>query len=90
MKLIKWDPEKAIKLKNERNLELELIAVLISENKYLGILDVQSRPGQKMFVLDYDCYTVCVPFVESEYEIFIKTAFRSRKINKKIKEQPHE
>ena len=36
MKLIKWDPEKAIKLKNERNIELELIAVLISENKYLG------------------------------------------------------
>ena len=90
MKLIKWNPEKAIKLKKERNIELERIAVLIAEEDFLGILEVTSRPGQKMFILDYDDYTVCAPFVESENEIFIKTAFRSRKINQQLKEKSHE
>ncbi|MBX9599212.1 MAG: hypothetical protein K2X04_11655 [Burkholderiales bacterium] len=85
MKLVKWNQEKAIKLKAERNIELERIAVLIAEKKYLGVIDVPSRSDQKMFLLDYDDYTVCVPFVESDREIFIKTAFRSRKINKQLK-----
>lgn len=82
MKLIKWNSDKAQKLENERNINLERIAVLISEKKFFGIVDISSRAGQQMFILDYDDYTVCVPFVESESEIFIKTAFRSRKINK--------
>lgn len=90
MKLIKWNLEKAQRLENERNIKLERIAVLISEKKFFGILDVSSRPGQQMFILDYEDYTVCVPFVESESEIFIKTAFRSRKINKQIKGKDHE
>jgi hypothetical protein len=85
MKLVKWNQEKATKLKAERNIELERIAVLIAEKKYLGVIDVPSRSDQKMFILDYDDYTVCVPFVESDREIFIKTAFRSRKINKQLK-----
>lgn len=85
MKLVNWNQEKAIKLKAERNIELERIAVLIAEKKYLGLIDVLSRSDQKMFILDYDDYTVCVPFVESDREIFIKTAFRSRKINKQLK-----
>lgn len=85
MKLIKWNSEKAQKLKQERNIELERIAVLIAENKYWGVADVSNRCGQKMFILDYDDYTVCVPFVESDTEIFIKTAFRNRKINKRLK-----
>lgn len=90
MKLVKWNQEKAIKLKVERSIELERIAVLIAEKKYLGVIDVPSRADQKMFILDYDDYTVCVPFVESDGEIFIKTAFRSRKINKQLKGKSHE
>lgn len=82
MKQVRWNFEKAAQLKLERNLEFEKIAVLIEENEYLGVLDVPSRPGQKMFVLDYDDYIVCVPFVENEEEIFLKTAYRNRKINK--------
>lgn len=90
MKLIRWNLDKANKLRIERNIELERIAVLISEKKFFGVLDVSSRPGQQMFILDYEDYTVCVPFVESEREIFIKTAFRSRKINKQLKGKEHE
>ncbi len=47
---------------------------------------VPSRKEQKMFLLDYDDYIVCVPFVESAQKIFIKTAYRNRKVNKLVKE----
>jgi len=90
MKLIRWNLDKAKKLKDLRNIELEYIATLIAENKYFGVADVKNRPGQKMFILDYDNYVICVPFVETANEIFIKTAFRNRKLNKQIKGDPHE
>ena len=87
MKCVRWNFDKAIKLKLERNIEFERISVLIEEEKFIGIIDVPSRIGQKMFVLDYDDYIVCVPFAENDTEIFLKTAYRNRKINKKVKEQ---
>ncbi len=46
---------------------------------------LSSRPSQQMFLVDYDDYLVCVPFVETEAEIFLKTAYRNRKFNKSIK-----
>lgn len=85
MKLVKWNLEKSKMLKEIRGIELERIAVLIEENQYLDIRQVPSRPDQMMFLVDYDEYIVCVPFVESENEIFIKTAYRSRKANKVVK-----
>ena len=85
MKIINWNKEKAIKLKNDRNIELEKIAVLISEKQFLCILEIPTRQNQKMFLLEYDDYAVCVPFVETENEIFIKTAFRNRKLNKQFR-----
>ncbi len=91
MKQVRWNFEKATQLKLERNLEFEKIAVLIEENQYIGVFDVPSRLGQKMFILDYDEYIVCVPFVENEEEIFLKTAYRNRKLNRRTtKEKDHE
>jgi hypothetical protein len=72
-------------LKKERNIEFEKISILIEENKYIAVAEVPSRENQKMFILDYDDYIVCVPFVENEEEIFLKTAYRNRKINKRNK-----
>lgn len=85
-KLIEWDLEKAKNLKEDRDIELERISVMIEEGKYLDIMAVPSRKEQRMFILDYDDYIVCVPFVESDQKIFIKTAYRNRKRNKLIKE----
>lgn len=86
MKNVHWNYEKSALLKKERGLEFEKIAVLIEEDRYIAVADVPSRVGQKMFILDYDDYIVCVPFVENEKEIFLKTAYRNRKINKQNKE----
>ncbi len=84
-KRVEWNIEKAKKLKEERCIDIEFISIMIEESKYLDIREVPSRPHQKMFILDYDDYIVCVPFVEDEQKIFIKTAYRSRKTNKLYK-----
>ncbi len=84
-KLVEWSFEKAKQLKEARNIELERVAVMIEEVEYIDIRDIPSRPHQKMFILDYDDYIVCVPFVEDDTKIFIKTAYKNRKTNKLIK-----
>jgi len=86
MKAIRWNLEKAALLKETRGIEFEKIAVLIEEGHVLGVADVPSRENQKMFLVDYDDYLVCVPFVETDAEIFLKTAYRNRKFNKTLKE----
>lgn len=89
-KRVEWDIEKAKKLKEERCIDIEFISIMIEESKYIDIREVPSRPHQKMFILDYDDYIVCVPFVEDEQKIFIKTAYRSRKTNKLYKGDENE
>ena len=86
MKTIRWNPDKAALLKETRAIDLDRVAIMIEEKEVLGIYEIPSRPGQKMFVLDYEDYLVCIPFVEDEHEIFIKTAYRSRKHNKAKKD----
>ncbi len=87
MKHIRWNFEKAERLKHERGLEFERIAILIEENQYIAVAAVPSRSEQEMFVLYYDEYIVCVPFVENEEEIFLKTAYKNRKLNKRNKKE---
>jgi hypothetical protein len=85
MKTVRWNPEKAQKLKEIRGIDFNRIAVMIEERELLGVIEVPSRTGQEMFLLDYDDYIVCVPFIESDHEIFLKTAYRNRKLNKTVK-----
>ena len=63
---------------------------MIEEQQYIDIREVPSRPNQKMFILDYDDYIVCVPFVEEPNKIFLKTAYKNRKTNKLLKGVDHE
>ncbi len=85
MKTVCWNAEKAQKLKSTRGIDFNRIAVMIEEGELLGTIQVPSRTEQQMFLLDYDNYLVCVPFVESDHEIFLKTAYRNRKLNKTVK-----
>lgn len=36
-----------------------------------------------MYVLEIDSYAIIIPYVENDEEIFLKTAFPSRKYTKK-------
>jgi len=89
-KVVRWDNEKNAFLKKERGIGFEMIESAIEDGEILDIIDHPSRPNQKIFVLEVDQYIVSVPFVETDTEIFLKTLFKSRKLNKKYKESDHE
>ena len=83
MKYLNWDPQKNEILKRERGISFEEIAYLIEYGQILGIEENPSRPNQKMYILEIDNYAIIVPYVENDDEIFLKTAFPSRKYTKR-------
>ena len=83
MKYLNWDPEKNEILKRERGISFEEISYLIDAGMIIGIEENPSRPNQKMYILEINNYAILVPYVENESEIFLKTAFPSRKYTKK-------
>lgn len=86
-KAIEWNAEKAEKLKRERNIDMDEIAELIRNEKIIRIEAVPNQkehPNQRMYVLDYNGYAICVPYVyDQNGTLFLKTAFPSRVQNKK-------
>jgi uncharacterized DUF497 family protein len=79
-----WDDEKNKKLKKERGISFDEIALLILERKHIDIIKHPKRPGQRVFVLPIKGYIHLVPFVlDDENNIVLKTAFPSRKFHKK-------
>ena len=83
MKYLNWSSEKNQILKNERGISFEEIAYLIQSGKILGVEEKPGRSNQKMYILEIENYAVIVPFVEKNNEIFLKTAFPSRKYTKR-------
>ncbi|MCD4716702.1 MAG: BrnT family toxin [Desulfobacterales bacterium] len=83
MKYLNWNPEKNEILKRERGISFEEIAYLIESDQMIGIEENPGHPNQKMYILEIDNYAIVVPYVENNDEIFLKTAFPSRKYTKK-------
>lgn len=83
MKYLNWNPLKNEILKKERGISFEEIAYLIESGQIIGIEENPSRPNQKMYILEIENYAVIVPYVENDNEIFLKTAFPSRKYTKR-------
>jgi len=84
MKYLNWNIEKGKILKKERGITFEEIAILIESEQIIGIEENPGHPNQKIYILEIDNYAIIVPFVENEDEIFLKTAFPSRKYTKKF------
>jgi hypothetical protein len=91
MKYLNWSTEKNEILKLKRDLSFEEIVYLIESGQILSVEENPVRSDQKIYILEIDNYAVVVPFVETENEIFLKTAFPSRKYSKrfglKVKEE---
>jgi hypothetical protein len=83
MKYLNWSLEKNEILKAKRGISFEQIALLIESWHILGIEENPKRPSQKIYILDIEGYAVIVPYVEEGNEIFLKTAFPSRKYTKR-------
>ncbi len=82
--MIVWDDKKNIKLQTERGISFDEISEIILRKEYLDILDNPSRPSQQIFVIKLNDYIYSVPFIiDDQSNIILKTAYPSRKLNKK-------
>jgi hypothetical protein len=86
MKYYKWNQEKNIKLKNERELSFDDIVFYINNGNLIEIIEnpnTEKYENQRIYVLNIKDYIYYVPFVENNDEIFLKTIIPSRKMTKK-------
>ena len=83
--MIEWDKQKAEWLLSERGIDMEKIANAIKSGNYKTAVvpNQNDHPEQEMFLVEIDDYIHCVPFVKNREKIFIKTVFRSRKLQKR-------
>ena len=84
MKYLNWNHEKNELLKAERGISFEEIMLLIESGHILGIEENPARTNQKIYILEIENYAFVVPFVKNQNEIFLKTAFPSRKYTKRF------
>ena len=78
MKYLNWNPEKNETLKRERGISFEEIAYLIELGRIIVIEENPELSNKKLYILEIEVYAIVVPFVETDQEIFLKTAFPSR------------
>lgn len=86
MKYFAWNNEKNQQLKVERGISFEEIVFHIEKGDLLEIVEhpnPEKYHGQRIFVVNVEGYAYLVPFVETEYEVFLKTIIPSRKATKK-------
>ena len=86
MKYFSWNEEKNKLLEAERLISFEDIVFCIQSGLLLDILEHPNQEkykGQQIFVVQVDEYVYLVPFIEDEYEVFLKTIIPSRKATKR-------
>ena len=86
MKYFSWNEEKNELLKSARRVSFEDVVFYIEKGFLLDVLEHPNQEkykGQKIFAVQIDHYVYLIPFIENEYEIFLKTIIPSRKATKK-------
>lgn len=73
---------------SERGVDINEVAKIIENEEYMDIEKVKNQvghPDQLMFIIMLNGYAHCVPFViEATGDIFIKTVFPSRYMQRKF------
>jgi uncharacterized DUF497 family protein len=86
--MIYWDADKNNKLIAEREISFDEISEIIMREEYLDILQNPNRNDQMIFIVRLNDYIYAVPFMIDENEnIILKTAYPSRKFNRKYGDQ---
>lgn len=83
---INWSEEKNIELERFRALNFEMVLAAIDDGRILADEqhpNIQNYGHQRILVVDIDGYAVTVPYVVNSGEIFLKTMFRDRKMQRK-------
>ncbi|MBI5551979.1 MAG: toxin [Desulfobacterales bacterium] len=86
MKIINWNTEKSLSLKESRGICFEDVVFYIEKGQILDDLvhpNQKDYPGLRIMVIDIGGYAYLVPYVESDEELFLKTIIPSRKATKK-------
>ena len=85
MKPFRWAHDKNEKLKTERHISFEEIALAIEADGLMDILrhpNADKYPNQLVFVVAFEGYVYLVPFIEESVFYFLKTIIPSRKATK--------
>lgn len=79
-----WNEEKNKKLQIERNISFEEIVSILNNDEVLDIIDNPSNnfDHQECYIIEIKHYVWVIPYVKHKNEIFLKTAFPSRKHTK--------
>ena len=86
MKSYVWNNEKNKLLQNERGISFEDIVDAISNGELLDSIKNPSSDkysNQSVFIVNVKGYVYCVPYVEDESNVFLKTIFPGRKMKKR-------
>ena len=81
-----WNDEKNRQLKAERGLSFEDVVAAIENGRVLADIDhpQAGRLGhQRILVVDIAGYACVVPYIEDGQQVFLKTVFQSRAMQKK-------
>ena len=85
-----FDVKKNCKLIDERGINLEKVIAILKKGQILDVLEHPNKeryPQQKIYVIEFNDYILQVPFVRNDNEIFLKTAYPSRKMTQKYLKQ---
>lgn len=86
MKDYLWNEDKNRQLKQQRGVCFEEVFEAINNGRLIDTIknpNSDRYPNQSTFVINLRGYVYCVPFVESESTIFLKTIFPNRKMKKR-------
>jgi len=83
---ITWSEIKNAELENLRGLSFEMVLAAIDDGRILADEqhpNLENYGHQRILVLDIDGYAVTVPYVINSDEIFLKTMFKDRKMQRR-------
>lgn len=87
MKPFDWDKQKSTLLRLSRGIGFEEVVNAINDGYILAVIEhpnSRKYPEQRIYIINFDNYAYCVPFVEGEKTYFLKTIYPSRKYTKKF------
>ena len=83
---ITWSEIKNAELESLRGLSFEMVLAAIDDGRILADEqhpNLENYGHQRILVLDIDGYAVTVPYVINDDEIFLKTMFKDRKMQRR-------
>jgi uncharacterized DUF497 family protein len=86
VKEYRWNDDKNQLLQQERGISFEDVVQAISDGSLIDDIknpNSEQYPNQLTFIIEIRGYIYCVPYIESDSIIFLKTIFPSRKMKKR-------